>query len=122
MEIMYSLQTFGISPDHIPVLGNTGKVKTQNHLKWMSMRRAMEKAKASGGPNFVFRGIECPSHQDVLLGRGKPCSIHAGLCFAKCSPSCTFHMGFRQVVVTDHFDCLAVFLLSSRKCGHAAGR
>jgi hypothetical protein len=78
IEIMYSLQTFGISPDQVPINSNSGKVKTQAHLKWMKMREAKEKAIALGGPNFVFRGIECPSHRDVLLGRGRPNSSHQG--------------------------------------------
>ncbi len=79
MELMYNLQTFGISPDQIPINSNTGKAKNQYHLKWINMRQAMEEAKASGGPvGRVFSGIECPSHQDVLLGRGRPIVNHRG--------------------------------------------
>jgi hypothetical protein len=77
---MYNLQTFGISIDQVPINWSTGKVKTQYHLKWINMRQAMEEAKASGGPGggALFSGIECPSHQDVLLGRGKPMVNHGG--------------------------------------------
>jgi hypothetical protein len=81
MEIMYKLQTFGISPDQIPINSNTGKVKNQFHLKWLNMRQAMEEARASlesGLSSSVFNGIECPSHQDVLLGRGRPIVNHRG--------------------------------------------
>lgn len=78
IEIMYKLQTFGISHDQIPINSNTGEVKVQNHLKWLNMRQALEGARASGGPGCVFRGIECPSHQDVLLGRGRPIVNHRG--------------------------------------------
>jgi hypothetical protein len=78
-EILYSLQTFGISPNQIPViLSSSGVVKTQHHLKWIQMRQAMEKARTLGGPNFAFPGIECPSHCDVLLGRGIPNHTHRG--------------------------------------------
>jgi hypothetical protein len=77
-EILYSLQTFGISPDQVPINSNSGKIKTQNHLKWINMRYAIEEARTSGGPSFVFRGIDCPSHKDVLLGRGRPIVFHQG--------------------------------------------
>jgi hypothetical protein len=78
MELMYDLQTFGISPDQIPINSNTGKVKNQYHLKWISMRQAMEEAKASAGSGMLFPGIQCPSHLDVLLGRGRPIVNHRG--------------------------------------------
>lgn len=77
-EILYSLQTFGISPDQLPINSNTGEIKTQNFLKWIKIRQAMEEARASGGPNFEFQGIMWPSHHDVLLGRGRPNILHRG--------------------------------------------
>ncbi len=80
IEVMYNLRTFGVSPDQIPINSNTGKVKNHYHLKWINMRQAMEEAKASGGlgGGALFSGIECPSHQDVLFGRGRPIVNHGG--------------------------------------------
>jgi hypothetical protein len=122
-EIMYSLQTFGISPDQIPINSSSGTVKTQHHLKWMNMRQAMEEGRASGGPDSDFRGIDCPGHSDVLLGRGKPNSIHLGACalhpartaYIPPLPSGTLRTYGAK------FDC-SRFFPSSRKLGHATCR
>jgi hypothetical protein len=80
-EILYSLQTFGIAPNHVPIDNTTGAIKMQSWLKWITMRGAFEAARAIGvGPNGtgVFCGVERPTHEDVLLGRGVPINIHRG--------------------------------------------
>jgi hypothetical protein len=45
------------------------------------MRQSMEAAAVSRGclrSDSVFIGIECPTNQDVLLGRGRPLALHRG--------------------------------------------
>mmetsp|Transcript_7848 Transcript_7848/g.13889 ORF Transcript_7848/g.13889 Transcript_7848/m.13889 type:complete len:481 (-) Transcript_7848:41-1483(-) len=87
--VQSSIETFGISSDVLP-LSNTGGLKTQNHLKWIGMRRLREDAifRVAGrdgiaGSNhpaqhLSFSWIECPGLYDVLLGRGKPKMNHVG--------------------------------------------
>ncbi|KAL3903706.1 MAG: hypothetical protein SGILL_010345 [Bacillariaceae sp.] len=94
-KLHYELETFGISADMIPINSNTGSLKTQNFTKWINMRLAREEqmarvanaaAAASVGridaataaQQYVFPWIECPTQQDVLLGRGRPIMIHKG--------------------------------------------
>jgi hypothetical protein len=89
------LETFGISAHMIPINSNTGSLKTQNFTKWINMRMTREEqmsraanaaAVASGGridvataeQHYIFPWIECPTQQDVLLGRGRPIMNHKG--------------------------------------------
>jgi uncharacterized protein (DUF1330 family) len=66
--------TYGISPDYIPIT-NTGNVKTQNHQKWIAYREEKEYALRERIP---FDGIDCPSVNDVLAGKGPHISNHPG--------------------------------------------
>jgi hypothetical protein len=69
-------------------------VKTQHFAKWINMRLAREEQAAratnasaasvgrisgdKASQPFTFPWIECPSQQDVLLGRGRPIMNHKG--------------------------------------------
>jgi hypothetical protein len=80
-EVLYSLQTFGIVPDNMPINSSTGAIKRRTWVKWISMRGAFEAARAARmGPNSngVISFTECPTHNDVLLGRGRPIIVHRG--------------------------------------------
>lgn len=74
-ECLYSLQSFGINADSIPINTNSGTRKTKNHLKWLELRQIKEGAIRSGN---TFDGIDCPDLKDVLFGRGRPIMRHPG--------------------------------------------
>jgi hypothetical protein len=97
-KITCDLETFGIPTEQLPINFNTGTVKTQYLAKWINMRlardeymaRADNKATAAvvastecildakDSKHEPFPWIECPSQQDVLLGRGRPIMNHRG--------------------------------------------
>ncbi|KAG7373473.1 hypothetical protein IV203_034197 [Nitzschia inconspicua] len=93
-NMVCNLETFGIPAELIPINSNTGKLKTQNFAKWIDMRlireeklaRAANAAGACAGrisvdtaaQHYAFPWIDCPSQQDVLLGRGRPIMNHKG--------------------------------------------
>jgi hypothetical protein len=72
-EVQYSLMTFGMPADVLPMTSD-GKLKLLNHSKWCKRRIIRDKALANqrklgdGG----FQGIDLPGRYDVLLGKGKP--------------------------------------------------
>ena len=72
---MYGLRSFGIPTQQIPLNSNSGQVKNKTHLKWIELRRVKERAVASGQQ---FKGIECPSLNDLLFGKGRPIMRHPG--------------------------------------------
>ena len=72
---MYGLRSFGIPTDQIPLNSNTGQIKNKVHLKWIELRQVKERAVASGQQ---FQGIECPSMNDLLFGKGRPIMRHPG--------------------------------------------
>ena len=84
-EGVYSLMTYGIPTQDIPV-GNSGDVvKTKYHSSWLKRRRTKEfwesqhrGESGNDGEEQEFPGIEIPSRKDVLLGRGRPINGHAG--------------------------------------------
>ena len=51
------------------------ELKTTAHLLWLSRRRIKETAMRRGEP---FEGIDLPSPNDVLFGRGKTNQEHSG--------------------------------------------
>ncbi|KAL3916776.1 MAG: hypothetical protein SGILL_005027 [Bacillariaceae sp.] len=51
------------------------KIKNKTHLKWIELRQVKERAVASGQQ---FQGIECPSLNDLLFGKGRPIMRHPG--------------------------------------------
>ncbi|KAG7340786.1 hypothetical protein IV203_024329 [Nitzschia inconspicua] len=92
-NMVCNLETFGIPAELIPINSNTGKLKTQNFAKWINMRLIREERVAraanavacagrisvdSAAQHYAFPWIECPSQQDVLLGRGRPIMNHKG--------------------------------------------
>ncbi|KAL3904878.1 MAG: hypothetical protein SGARI_004717 [Bacillariaceae sp.] len=74
-ECMYGLRCFGIPTEQIPINTNSGHLKNKAHLKWIELRRLRERAAGAGQ---VFQGIECPSLNDVLFGKGRPIMRHPG--------------------------------------------
>jgi hypothetical protein len=66
--------TFGISVDWLPVTYE-GELKTSNHTKWVARREVKDSNMMCSGRH---EGIDLPSHNDVLLGRGKPYQDHPG--------------------------------------------
>jgi hypothetical protein len=73
-ECQNALLTFGVPTSNFPVTYD-GELKTANHLKWLARRKAKEAAVVTGGS---FEGIDLPSAQDVLLGKGKIVQEHSG--------------------------------------------
>ncbi|KAG7374793.1 hypothetical protein IV203_013888 [Nitzschia inconspicua] len=81
-EIEYSLQSFGIYVDQIPVT-ESGKMKLQNLHQWMKVRKVLEKQQLTslshpdGEPRQSI--IECPGLQDVIFRSGnKVYMFHPG--------------------------------------------
>ena len=74
-EIMYSLLGYGIPVDVFPSTDGM-VIKKRNWNQWISkyMARDMEMAKNGG----VFSGIDLPSRNDVLWGKGRPIQHHPG--------------------------------------------
>lgn len=66
--------TYSIPSDFIPIT-NTGNLKTQNHLKWLTFLEAKEIALQEG---VAFDGIDCPTVKDILAGKGPHVSSHPG--------------------------------------------
>jgi hypothetical protein len=73
-EIMYSLLAFGIPVDLFPV-SHTGTIKKTNLNRWIDKNIARDMALGYGVP---FSGVDLPSRNDVLLGKGKPIQCHTG--------------------------------------------
>jgi len=65
-QCQQELLTYGISSNFLPIT-NTGNVKNQNHIRWLSFLQAKERATKHG---VEFNGIDCPSTKDVLTGKG----------------------------------------------------
>jgi hypothetical protein len=73
-EIMYSLLGFGIPVDLIPFSQN-GAIKKTNLNRWIAKNIARETELALRG---TFSGIDLPTRNDVLMGKGKPYQYHHG--------------------------------------------
>lgn len=69
-EWMYESMTYGI-PHHLFPLTVDHKIKTKNHLDYLSMRKTAEDIRAASphAPTFM---TDLPANIDVLLGKGKP--------------------------------------------------
>lgn len=72
-ECIYSLMTFGIPVDHLPIDGDN--LKNGNHQKWIARQKVRDSLIKRDG---VFSGIDTPRRFDVLLGRGKNFQEHLG--------------------------------------------
>ena len=66
--------TFGMPIQSLPVTYDD-ELKTTAHLQWLARRKIKETASRMGEP---FEGIDTPSPNDVLLGRGKTNQEHSG--------------------------------------------
>ena len=73
-EIMYSLLGFGIPVDLFP-LTPSGVIKKANLNRWIAKNIARDLALGYGE---ACSGVDLPSRNDVLLGRGKPIQRHSG--------------------------------------------
>jgi len=73
-EIMYALLGYGIPVDVIPI-GESGVIKKTNLNRWISKHISKEKAMID---TELFAGIDLPSQNDVLTGKGKPIQQHPG--------------------------------------------
>ena len=66
--------SFGVPVKSLPVTYEN-ELKTTAHLQWLARRRIKETAMRRGEP---FEGIDLPSPNDVLFGRGKTNQEHSG--------------------------------------------
>jgi hypothetical protein len=71
---MYSLLAFGIPVDLFPV-SHSGTIKKTNMNRWIDKNIARDMALGYG---VAFSGVDVPSRNDVLLGKGKPIQCHTG--------------------------------------------
>ena len=94
-ECQYALMTFGIPSTLLPITSEGQELKRTNHIKWFKRRKIKEKyismikkktLTTQKKPaedllfdeSLYFNGVDLPSQLDVLLGRGKPLTEHAG--------------------------------------------
>jgi len=77
-ECLYTLQTFGIQSNQVPISANSGKLKVGYFHKWIDIQRKRDEAAKTDTP---FLGIDCPQQRDVLFGRGWPKMHHPGNAF-----------------------------------------
>jgi hypothetical protein len=68
--------TFGIPIDSFPITLE-GTQKKANHLKWIAKRKIKESIMVLH-PGAIFYGIDLPTRNDVLFGKGKPYQQHSG--------------------------------------------
>lgn len=79
-ELSYKLMGFGIPIQLLPTT-ESGALKTKNHTQWFKTRQLIEKHASSTlttEPAKLLGAIECPSLNDVLYERTKPCVYHPG--------------------------------------------
>ena len=74
-EIMYSLLGYGIPVDVFPSTDGM-VIKKRNWNQWISKYMARDKELAKNGG--VFSGIDLPTRNDVLWGKGRPIQHHPG--------------------------------------------
>jgi hypothetical protein len=74
-EIMYSLLSFGLPVDLIPY-SESGTIKKTNLNRWIAKYIARDKELNKNGG--IFSGVDLPSRNDVLHGKGKPFQNHPG--------------------------------------------
>jgi hypothetical protein len=70
-EIEYSLQSYGIYVDQIPLTGS-GNVKLQHLHQWIKVRKAIESQNVSRyliatDGNYTDSIVECPGVTDVIV-------------------------------------------------------
>ena len=74
IEIMYSLLGFGIPVDLIP-FSSSGSIKKTNLNRWIAKNIARDIELAYSGE---FSGVDLPTRNDVLMGKGRPYQHHHG--------------------------------------------
>ena len=73
-EILYSLVGYGIPVDLIP--SNDGmNIKKTNWNRWIAKYMARDKELSRGR---IFLGVDLPTRNDVLMGKGRPIQNHHG--------------------------------------------
>jgi len=87
MENRYTLQTYGIPSDQIPITWS-GTIKLTYHRQWIRLRQTIEQRelgqRLSGTPPEAFielnksTMIECPNLNDVLFRQGTSTTSHPG--------------------------------------------
>ena len=73
-EIKYSLLGFGIPVDFLP-FSQSGAIKKTNLNRWIAKNISRDIELAYNG---AFTGVDLPTRNDVLMGKGKPYQHHAG--------------------------------------------
>jgi len=79
-ELAYKLMGFGIPVQLLPTT-ESGVLKTKNHTQWFKTRQFLEKYASTTfttQPGKLLGAIECPTLNDVLYERTKPCMYHPG--------------------------------------------
>lgn len=84
-EVQYSLMTFGIPTDCLPITYQ-GEVKVLAHTKWWQRRKRMEEHRWNNNNNNILHAdgeegsymIDLPAKYDVLLRRGRHYQNHPG--------------------------------------------
>eukprot|EP00934_Nitzschia_sp_Nitz4_P002860 Nitzschia sp. Nitz4//scaffold21_size171442//55465//57003//NITZ4_002156-RA/size171442-processed-gene-0.11-mRNA-1//1//CDS//3329542396//2850//frame0 len=99
-ENMYRLMTFGIPVEHVPINAEL-VIKRTNASRWIARRKFKEQQMTTN--ILPFLGVELPTKNDVLTGKGRPIQRHSG------------NVRFRALV-----DVLAVEYTSSTKSNKAA--
>jgi hypothetical protein len=74
VECAYALLSFGLPSALLPFTPEC-ELKTGNHMNWIQRRNVKEQELRRVG---VFSGIDLPSRNDVLLGKGVPFQNHPG--------------------------------------------
>ena len=73
-EVQYSLMSFGLPVDIFP-LTYDGAVKVAQQSKWITRRKIWDREIQQ---NRYFSGVELPSRDDILFGRGRKYQFHSG--------------------------------------------
>lgn len=83
-ECVYSLLSYGISAEGLPVSSTEGEVKTKRHRDWLRANATQEqrsiegrlRPRTSNGAAHLW--VSIPETTDVLLGKGRNSPSHAG--------------------------------------------
>jgi hypothetical protein len=75
-EILYSLLGYGIPVDLIPSSDGV-LIKKTNWSRWIAKYMARDKELSSSG-GTIFLGVDLPTRNDVLMGKGRPIQNHHG--------------------------------------------
>ena len=75
IDILYSLLSYGIPVDMFPSTDGVG-VKKRNWNQWIAKYVARDKELVTNGG--VFSGVDLPTRNDVLWGKGRPIQHHPG--------------------------------------------